>query len=290
MRRKRKNQYLLDVSASGRADVKRRARAGGMLLGGLLLLAVVGGGLYAAGRWGVNRLVYENPRFAITDITVDSKGVIPRFVVLQFAGIKPGQNIFAVNIERAAQNLAMIPMVRRVEVRREMPNRLVIELEERLPVARVQGPTGLANPLPFFMDREGVIFKPIALSDGSVLQVPGLERLPLLVGVPATDLRVGKPLGSDQALRAVELMDKLAQSAAGALLEVDTIHVGRPRELQLVTKERMVVRLATEDFTPQLRRLVAIITWSDQRRRPLQMVDLTVPRGVPVTFAGTPSA
>jgi hypothetical protein len=48
--------------------------------------------------------------------------------------------------------------------------------------------------------------------------------------------------------------------------------------------------LATEDFTPQLRRLVAIITWSDQRRRPLQMVDLTVPRGVPVTFAGTPSA
>jgi cell division septal protein FtsQ len=281
---------LLDVSASGRADVKRRARAGGLLLGGLLLFAVVAGGLYVAGRWAVDRLVYENPRFAIADIKVDSKGVMPRFVVLQFAGIKPGQNIFSVDIERASQNLALIPMVRRVEVRRVMPNRLVIEMEERLPVARVQGPTGLSNPLPFYMDREGVIFKPVTLSDGAVLQVPGVERLPLLVGVPASDLRVGKPLGSDQAHRAVELMDKLAQSAAGALMEVDTIHVGRPRELQLMTKDRMVVRLATEDFTSQLRRLVAIVTWADQRRRPLQAVDLTVPRGVPVTFAGTPRA
>ncbi len=286
-RKRRQNKYLLDVKVRHRGQIKQRARAGAMALGVLLLLAVGGAGLYGVGRLVVRHVIFQNPHFAVMEIQVVSNGVLTRPMVLQFAGVPVGQNIFSVDIRRAQQNLAMIPMVRRVDVRRELPQRLHIEIEERIPVARVYAPQQSDNDLPFYMDRQGVIFKPLALANRQVLAPAGIEQLPTLTGVPFTELRVGRALSSEQAHRAVELLDKLAQSAAGTLLDVQTIHVGRPRELTLVTRERMVVRISTDDFGTQLRRLSAILVWAEQRQRPVQMVDLTVPRGVPVTFAGS---
>jgi hypothetical protein len=42
--------------------------------------------------------------------------------------------------------------------------------------------------------------------------------------------------------------------------------------------------LDVEEFPQQLRRLGVILRWAQQRQKAVQMVDLTVNRGVPVTF------
>jgi cell division septal protein FtsQ len=54
--------------------------------------------------------------------------------------------------------------------------------------------------------------------------------------------------------------------------------------LVLTTTQHTTVKVDVEDFPQQLRRLGAILRWAQQRQKSVQIVDLTVNRGVPVTF------
>jgi cell division septal protein FtsQ len=79
-------------------------------------------------------------------------------------------------------------------------------------------------------------------------------------------------------------LDKLDQAVAGSMLEVEQIDLSKPRELVMTTTQHTVVKVDVEDFPQQLRRLGAILRWAQQRQKSVQIVDLTVNRGVPVTF------
>jgi len=204
--------------------------------------------------------------------------------VVQFAGVQIGQNLFALDLGQVSHNLEMLPLVCGVEVRRMLPNRLFIRVNERVAVARLRVPTRELGETSFYVDRAGMVMKPIRLADGTVLQ-PSMPRpVPILTGVSLADVRVGKQVESEQIYRALELLDKLDQSVAGSLVEVEQIDLSRPRELVLITRQRLQVKLDVEDFGQQLRRLGVILRWSQQRQKSVQMVDLTVSRGVPVTF------
>jgi hypothetical protein len=71
---------------------------------------------------------------------------------------------------------------------------------------------------------------------------------------------------------------------AGSLLEIEQIDLSKPRQLVMTTRQHTTVKLDVEEFPQQLRRLGVILRWAQQRQKSVQMVDLTVNRGVPVTF------
>jgi hypothetical protein len=106
----------------------------------------------------------------------------------------------------------------------------------------------------------------------------------MLTGVTLADVQIGRQVQSEQIYRALELLDKLDQAVAGSLLEVEQIDLSKPRQLVLTTQQHTVVKLDVEEFPQQLRRLGVILRWAQQRQKAVQMVDLTVNRGVPVTF------
>ena len=86
------------------------------------------------------------------------------------------------------------------------------------------------------------------------------------------------------ALDATGHWDKLDQAVAGSLLEVEQIDLSKPRQLVMTTSQHTTVKVDVEEFPQQLRRLGVILRWAQQRQKQVQMVDLTVNRGVPVTF------
>jgi cell division protein FtsQ len=242
-------------------------------------------GLYHLGKFVTAKLVHENPRFAIAQIVVDDDGALSPERVVRLAGVSVGQNIFSLDLDQVQRNLEMIPLVRRVEVRRMLPNRLFIRVEERIAVARLQVPGRELGDEPFLVDRMGMVMKPLRLADGVVLQPQMPRRVPVLTGVTLADGRVGKRVESEQVYCALELLDKLEQSAVGSMLEVERIDLSKPRLLVVTTRQQSVIRFDVDEFPQQLRRLGVILTWAQQRQKPVQVVDLTVNRGVPVTFA-----
>ena len=285
-KRKRKDQYLLDVKVHTEARAKARARWLTAWAVAAIVFAFTGYGLYRAVKFGTAQLVSENPRFAIARVDVETDGVLTAQQVTRFAGVRVGQNIFSVDLREVQRNLELIPMVKRVEVRRELPQRLVIHLNERATVARLQASSRQLKDEVFYVDRSGVVMKPIRLDDGTMAQPQATRTLPLLTGVALVDVRVGRAVESDQIMRALDLLDKLEQCGAASVLEVEQIDLSKPRRLTLMTRQRMTVHFNVEDFQPQLRRLSAILAWAQHHQRQITAADLTINRGVPVSFTG----
>ncbi len=285
-KRKRRNQYLLEVKVHTEARTKARARWIGAWLTAAVVLSMTSYGLYRLTSAGLGRVLFANPQFAIARITIETDGALTPQQVQRFAGVRVGQNIFSVDLREAQRNLELIPQVQRVEIRRELPQRLVIRVSERIAVARLQSSSRQLSDAVFYVDRAGVVMKPIRLDDGTVLQPLAARTLPLLTGAALADVRVGRAVESDQMRRALVLLDALEQSGAGAAMEVEQIDLSKLHHLTLTTKQRMTVRFDVQDFRPQLRRLNAILAWAQQHQRAVASVDLTVNRGVPVSFTG----
>lgn len=283
-RRRRREAYLLDVKVQTPGRWRKRARIGGTVLATLILVGLTGYGTYRLAKYAVNTLVFENPRFAIAQIVVDNDGALTPERVTQLAGVHIGLNLFSIDLEHVQRNLEMIPLVQRVEVRRVLPDRLFIRVNERVPVAQLQSPSREPADAVFLVDRTGMVMKPLKLTDGTVLQPQMPRHVPVLTGVTFADVRVGRRVSSEQVYCALELLDKMEQSLVGSLFEVEQIDLSKPRALVVTTRSRAVLRFEVEDFPQQLRRLGVILNWAQQRRKAVQMVDLTVNRGVPVTF------
>jgi cell division protein FtsQ len=283
-RRKKRPEYLLDVKVQTRWRALARLRVTVTIAVALGLFLLTCYGLYRLVKMTADRLVYNNPRFAIQQIVVDNDGVLTPERVVQFAGVQIGQNLLSLDLSQVRNSLEMLPMVRSVEVRRMLPNRLFIRVDERIAIARLRVPARELSDSVFYIDRAGVVIKPIKLADGTMLQPQMPRPVPMLTGVSLADVRVGKQVESEQIYRALELLDKLDQAVAGSMLEVEQIDLSKPRQLALTTRQHTRVKLDVEDFPQQLRRLGVVMRWAQQRQKLVQVVDLTVNRGVPVTF------
>lgn len=283
-RRKHKHKYLLEVKVHRDGQSRQRVRILGGVLAIVTVVGLAGYGIYRGGVWAVNRLIFENKRYAICQIIVQNDGVFDAESVTKFAGAKIGQNLLGFDIQQAQHNLELLPLVRRAEVRRVLPDQLIIRVEERMPVAQLQVSNSFMPDAQFLIDRSGTVLKPLKLADGTVLRPQIRGVLPVLTGVSLGDIQVGRKVTSEHIYRALELLDEFEQSAAGTMAEPARVDLSHPRRLVVKTLDGSVLEFDLEDFESQLRRLGVILQWAQQRNRQVQTIDLTVARSVPVTF------
>jgi len=280
-RRRKRNQYLLDVKVQTEGRLRSRVRWLSIIVAVFAVVGFGGYGIYRLVKFTSARLVYENPRFTITQIVVENDGGLTAQQVKSLAGVAEGQNILSLDLAQVQRNLEAVPVIRCVEVRRVMPAKLFIRVNERIAVARLKATDAQA----LFIDRAGMVMTPLRLRDGTVIQPQAPGALPVLTGVAPVDVRVGKQVQSEQIYRALELLDKVQQAAAGSMMEIATVDISKPRQLTLTTKQNTQVKFDVANFQQQMRRLSAIMTWAAQRQKLVAAVDLTVARGVPVAFA-----
>ena len=280
-RRRKRNGFLLDVKVQTEGRLRSRVRWLSAIAAVVAVTGLTGYGVYRMVKFTAARLVYENPRFAITEITADTDGGLTKQQILNLAGVAVGQNILSIDLAQVQRNLEAVPVIRCVEVRRVMPAKLLIRVNERIAVARLKA----ADAQVLFIDRAGMVMTPIRFHDGTVIQPQAPGTLPVLTGVALVDVRVGKQVQSEQIYRALELLDKVQQAAAGSMMEIATVDLAKPRHLTLTTKQNTQVKFDVTGFQQQMRRLSAIMTWAAQRQKLVTAVDLTVARGVPVAFS-----
>jgi cell division septal protein FtsQ len=278
--RQRRQQHLLDVRVRTRKAAARRTQQIFFLFSILLILGSSIAGLVFGAKRALNSWFFENSAYAVRNIEVATDGKLTRDTILRTAGTDEGTNIFSVNLLQVQERLRALPQVEESRIQRVLPDKLVINIQERRPVAWiVAAENGNVPPTfadAFLVDRRGILLKPKA-------SAPEYAGLPVIVGVETSLLVAGQPLEKEEVKAALELIRDAAEILQSRL-QIQSIDISREYCLVVTDKQRSVITFGTDELVQQLRRLERLIDYCEKNSRELQTVNLMVQRNIPVTF------
>ncbi len=226
----------------GRVRRRRRSRLRRLVrlvpIVALVALAPLGAG------FGAHWLV-TTPRFAVGSVDVRGAARVPSEQILAAAAIQPGTSLFRLDTTGVAGRVAALPEIRRADVVREFPNRVVISVEERRPFTLVH-----AGRL-HWLDEEGRL-----LGASSQAVVP---QVPVVSGLSEEELASLRSAPGPKALAAIALIRALLRSGSALSAEISEIDMSRADGPVLYTVDGVQVRLGTEDWEERLARLEGVL-------------------------------
>jgi len=272
-RPRRANNVLFATTTGVRHQ--RRLWTKRTLLCGLVLLSLTLVGIathYTAG-FLLDQAFYKNPRYGLRHIVVDAKGGVQRKQVVAASGLALGRNVMTVDLAGVERNIERLPYVASAQVRRELPDRIVITVTERMPIARISDDL----KLPLYVDRDGVTIKPMA---NEALRA----NLPEIVGTRFTGVEPGQRLDQPEVLAAVQLLSCMELTPVRARMDVAKIDVSHPLAIEAQTRDGASVLFQLRYLPQQLGRLEEIMDYAESQGQQIASVDLTPERNVPVRF------
>jgi cell division protein FtsQ len=290
---KQKNRRLhrtpvLDVKL--RSDQVRATRVRLILLSFLVVAGTVGG-LYLLWRVGavaLDAFVYENDDFAIQQVDVQTDGKIAPDQLRRWAGVKSGANLIGLDLAAVKRNLELQPLIESVSVERVLPRTLKIRVTEREPIAQVNvpradGANGVAVSV-FQLDADGVVMLPL---DPRLCVVP-LEQvnseLPVITGMNAFQLQVGRRVELPVAQAALQLLVAFDKSPMAGLVDLRRVDVSGPGVLVATTGQGGEIVFGLDHLDQQLRRWRQIYDLGLRQQKTIAAADLAVANNVPVRW------
>ena len=303
LKRKPKNRRLgreqvLDVKLRSSQVRAARTRMTAISLGAVFATVFGLYLLYRAGEWTLNRLVYENKAFAIEEIDVQTDGVISVDQLRRWAGVKPEENLLALDLVRVKRDLELIPLVQSVSVERILPHTLRIRIAEREPIAQVNTPRPRPNGgielAVCHLAADGYVMLPLDPRQRAAALNQPVDLLPVVGGINASELQPGRRIIAPPVQAALQLIMAFEQSAMGGLVDLRRVDVSSPEVLVVTTRQGSEVTFALTDLEQQLRRWHTVFELGQRTSNSIATLDLAVTNNIPLRWleasAGPPAA
>mgnify|MGYP001221914872 CR=1 FL=1 len=199
----------------------------------------------------------SDPRFQITDVTFSGNHALLENQLLEWLGQVHGGNLFAYDLSRASERLAEHPWVLSASVQRKFPQKIQIELTERVPYARIK------FEKVFLMDNFGVI-----LSE----EKPEYRNLPLIVqpGVKPENFSGERVI---QSLKTMHYFNKLSFFEKNPL---DTAELKGHSRIIFFTRNRdLQIQMSMETLTEGFKKFMNVLDTLEDDAVKIQMIDLS---------------
>ncbi len=213
----------------------------------LLLLSFF---LFAGHRTYVHLL--GDPFFRVREVEIQGNGKVSKETLLSLITIDGMPNLFTLRLREVARRLESHPWMDHVKVRKVFPDKVLIQVEERKPIAILQ-----MEDL-YYIDTKGVIFSPVGERDE--------YNYPFLTGLTREVLEKNPEEANHLITKALELLRVADERRVSPLEEISEVHMERTFGVQCFTQtEGLEVRMGWDHFGEKLRRLSLI--WSDLQKR-----------------------
>lgn len=237
-----------------------KRRGGGGVRAALWVLVVAGlaAGAWWGGRWVWEECVKGSPHFTVRNLELTTDGTLPVALVAEYAGVREGMSLFEVNPGAVREKLLGVSSVADARVGRRFPDTVVIDLTERVAVAKLGG-------TPLAVDGTGHVLGPNQVRSG----------LPTLAGVAGGaalkpgDVLEGEALKHALAALAASLEPELQKSFRVERVEAE----GDWLNLELDSGVR--VKLTAEGAKEKLERLPLMMDAARRKGLKLTEYDLT---------------
>lgn len=186
--------------------------------------------------------------FEIKEISVRGVKELTEKDILAMAKIQPRSNILAVSTDVVAGRIAANPWVKHIYVGRELPDRLVLDVRERTPIALLKQAGNF-----YLMDGEGVVFKKLSKGDDVDLAI-------------VTGVNIQAKVQSTLLAEALKLLETLSTSDQHALLgTVSEMHIDEVFGLSILTDKGLHLKLGRENFAGKLHQLQIVLSDLEMR-------------------------
>jgi cell division septal protein FtsQ len=193
-------------------------------------------------------LLISRSYFEIKEISVRGLKELTEKDVLELADIKPAQNLLAINTDAVIHRVSANQWVKNVYIGRELPDKLVLEVQERNPLALVKQASDF-----YLMDGEGFVFKKLGKGDE--------VDLPIFTGITQKD-RTKSPLF----LSTLKLLKTISGSGKYTYLgTISEIHIDEVFGLSLISDAGLYLKLGKGDFERKLGQLTLIMADMEKR-------------------------
>jgi len=281
-------EYVLDVKLRSSQLHAARVRMAAMALG--VVFATIFG-LYLfwrTGEWALNRFVYENKSFAIRDIDILTDGVVSNEQLRRWAGVKPGDNLLALDLARVKRDLELVPVIQSSSIERILPHTLRIRIFEREPIAQVNVPRPRANGgvelVPVQLDADGYAMFSLDARQRSPSAAPLNDQFPIISGINPNDVQLGRRIDNPQLQTALQLIIAFEHSPMAAAVELKRIDVSAQEVLLVTTGQGTEVTFGLTDLDQQLRRWHEVYDVGQKMNKAIATLDLAIPNNIPARW------
>lgn len=213
--------------------------AAGLLLSALLLCLLF---IYTYG------YLLSTPYFEIKETSVRGLKELTEKEILTLAAIPPKQNLLAVNSDLLVKRISANLWIKNIYVGRELPDRLVLEVRERNPIAIVKQASEF-----YLMDHEGIVFKKMGKGDE--------VDLPIITGVNSLAKEKSKLL-----LSTLNLLKNISSSGQYHYLgTISEVNVDDVFGVSLLTDSGLHLKLGTDNYENKLKQLNVVMADLEKR-------------------------
>ncbi|OPY15379.1 MAG: Cell division protein DivIB [Syntrophus sp. PtaB.Bin001] len=208
------------------------------------------------------------PCFHVRETVVRGCRELTEKEVILLGAVKSSQSLLALNEDVIIRRIKANPWIKSVSLGRELPDRLVVQIQERSPIAVIKQDANL-----FLVDRDGVIFKKLGNNDEI--------DLPVLTGL----YKQGK-LDEYLLKNARDLLNELSVSKSFPTLDnVSEIKGNEALGITVFTDNGLCLILGTDDYRTKLQRLMPVLEDLEQRQPKSRFLDIDLRNPSKVTVS-----
>lgn len=286
--KKRRGQHLLDVNVRAhQASRQRKQRVFGAFSMAFIFFGL-GAGLFFGGRKLVQRFFLKNPEYNLAVIDVQTDGVLAPDAIAAAAQLQKGTNIFKVDLDGARARLSAIPEIEKADVTRQLPDRVMIDVTERKPVAwltllhanSASRDEVVNSGKSLLIDSNGIILPPKK-------QLPQNSHLPIIRGYAGPTL-LGQSADGEEIRSALDLLHAHQDSLVAARYQIEEVDLSKHFALVVTDQNGAHTMLGLDDMNKQLKKMESILEAAEQRGQKVDTINLLVENNTPVTFQHDP--
>ncbi len=258
----------------------------------LVLVSWLGGG------FALDRLVYENESFAVTEMDYRTDGIISENQLQNWGGVRVGDNLLSLDLLRIKRNIELTPRVKMASVERILPDTLQVRVTERVPMAQIwvwqrggDGPGGY-DCVRLQVDESGHLMPPIAGRSVVNPEQQAEWSLPVIAGIELKTLRSlapGRAAELPKLQSAMNLIRAYRRSSLAGEIDLRVVDLSQPRILRVTTGDGGQIDLATSRLSQQFSRWARIRAHGEKFGFVIETMDLSVTNNVPVRWMLSPT-
>lgn len=252
------------------------------------LCAIVGGAGYAIWDYGKKNFL-ENPKYELRVIKLSPNNAFDESDVVALAEIPLTQSIFGISLSKVEERLRARPEVTSVQVTRELPATISINVKVRQPFAwiecRARGMQGRSREKGYLIDREGVLYPcPAKQYDAAVV-------LPVIVvaAEEAALLVPGQVIESKTMKRSLRLLTMAEQATKSSLPWIDSVEPYQPWAMKVWTRDGIEAIFGLEDHQVQMENLLLSMKHASEKGLHIARINLIPERNLPVVLRSNDS-